>query len=116
MNSVPPPAFFIGWDVGGWNCDYNPASRDAIVILDTALTIVGRPRRSKLRKHLDAATDTRGGLNSLFKLCATNQAAGHSSITLAIDTPLGFSQDFLRLVTGLQPMGPVDTGVVYTKI
>ena len=28
------PAFFIGWDVGGWNCDKNGESRDAIVILD----------------------------------------------------------------------------------
>jgi hypothetical protein len=26
--------FCIGWDVGGWNCDHNPNSRDAIVILD----------------------------------------------------------------------------------
>lgn len=22
-------SFFIGWDVGGWNCDNNPNSRDA---------------------------------------------------------------------------------------
>ena len=27
-------ALFIGWDVGGWNCDKNPASRDALVVLD----------------------------------------------------------------------------------
>jgi hypothetical protein len=26
---------FIGWDVGGWNCDYNPKSFDARVILDS---------------------------------------------------------------------------------
>jgi hypothetical protein len=23
-------AFFIGWDVGGWNCDDNSKSRDAL--------------------------------------------------------------------------------------
>ena len=28
------PDLFIGWDVGGWNCDNNADSRDAIVILD----------------------------------------------------------------------------------
>jgi hypothetical protein len=27
-------SFFIGWDVGGWNCDKNRESRDALVILD----------------------------------------------------------------------------------
>jgi len=27
-------AYSIGWDVGGWNCDHNATSRDAIVILN----------------------------------------------------------------------------------
>ena len=36
-------SFFIGWDVGGWNCDNIPNSRDAIVILDNNLVIVGQP-------------------------------------------------------------------------
>lgn len=36
-------SFFIGWDVGGWNCDKNGTSRDAIVILDDTLAIVGQP-------------------------------------------------------------------------
>lgn len=30
--SVGP--LLIGWDVGGWNCDKNPSSRDALVVLD----------------------------------------------------------------------------------
>ena len=29
--------FSIGWDVGGWNCDKNQRSRDAIVILNPDL-------------------------------------------------------------------------------
>jgi len=28
------PHHIIGWDVVGWNCDRNRASRDALVILD----------------------------------------------------------------------------------
>ena len=41
--ATAPPSFFIGWDVGGWNCDKNGKSRDAIVVLDSTPTIVGKP-------------------------------------------------------------------------
>ena len=116
MTSFPPPAIFIGWDVGGWNGDKNPASRDAVVILDAALTVVGRPWRGNLRKHINAATGTAGWLDSLFKLCAADRPAWHSSITLAIDTPLGLSQDLVRLATWLQPVGAAEPDVIYTKI
>jgi hypothetical protein len=34
---------FMGWDVGGWNCDRNPASRDALVVLDAERRLVGKP-------------------------------------------------------------------------
>ena len=40
---------FLGWDVGGWNCDKNGKSRDAIVILNQNLEIVGKPWRGNLR-------------------------------------------------------------------
>ena len=34
---------FIGWDVGGWNCDKNPTSRDALVVLHAAgMSMVGQ--------------------------------------------------------------------------
>ena len=32
---------FVGWDVGGWNCDQNRNSRDALAIL----TVDGRSPR-----------------------------------------------------------------------
>lgn len=99
---------FIGWDVGGWNCDKNPASRDAIVILDSALNIVGKPWRGNLRRHINAAVDTHAWIDSLFKLCSVVRPADASLITLAIDTPLGFSQGFVQLVSGLEPAGPLE--------
>ena len=103
MNYSPKPSqYFFGWDVGGWNCDKNPGSRDAIVILDAALTIVGRPWRGNLRRHINAAADSNAWVDALFTLCAATRSAEPSSVTLAIDTPLGFSQDFVALVTGLQ--------------
>jgi hypothetical protein len=51
MNPLPE-SFYIGWDVGGWNCDHNQKSRDAIVILSHDLSIVGRPWRGNLRALL----------------------------------------------------------------
>ena len=52
------PSFYIGWDVGGWNCEKNGKSRDAIVILDAALQIVGKPWRGNLRTTLNAVNRT----------------------------------------------------------
>lgn len=30
MTEPNASTLFMGWDVGGWNCDRNPASRDAL--------------------------------------------------------------------------------------
>ena len=30
MTTASTAPIFIGWDVGGWNCDKNPVSRDAL--------------------------------------------------------------------------------------
>lgn len=102
------PTFFIGWDVGGWNCDKNPASRDAIVILDEALSIFGQPWRGNLRTHINAAATTRDWVAALFTRCGATLPAGPATATLAIDTPLGFSQAFTQLVTKRQAAGPVE--------
>lgn len=111
------PLFYIGWDVGGWNCDKNGKSRDAIVILDAVLQIVGKPWRGNLRTTINAATGSDAFMHALFTLCgapaglalATDAAQPPAPrITLAIDTPLGFSQAFVGLVTGLQCVEPID--------
>lgn len=52
------PNFFIGWDFGGWNCDHNGKSRDAIVILNANKKIVGKPWRGNLRTSINEAKDT----------------------------------------------------------
>ena len=97
-----PPSFFIGWDVGGWNCDMNSKSRDAIVILDSTLAVVGQPWRGNLRTTINEAASASDWIRELFGLCAVNSSAGALYITLAIDTPLGSSEAFVGLVTGLQ--------------
>ena len=102
------PTFFIGWDVGGWNCDKNPTSRDAIVILDEALAIVGQPWRGNLRSQINDAENTRDWVAALFTRCGATLPAGPATATLAIDTPLGFSQAFTQLVTKRQAAGAVE--------
>jgi hypothetical protein len=108
MNSGPDPSlYYIGWDVGGWNCDKNRLSRDAIVILDSELVIVGKPWRGNLRTHINKANTTDEWIGSLFNLCAAGKSGDGVPVTLAIDTPLGFSDEFVKLVSEGKATGPI---------
>jgi hypothetical protein len=70
MSSRPQPsAFFIGWDVGGWNCDKNAKSRDALAILDAYLNLVDKPRRGNLSGVINAAFYSAVWINRLFGSC-----------------------------------------------
>ena len=91
-------SYYMGWYVGGWNCDKNGKSRDALAILDADLKLIGNPWRGNLRKVINAAADGGDWINRLFGLCRAVPPS-RSRITLAIDTPLGFSDAFIRLVT-----------------
>jgi hypothetical protein len=100
-------AFYVGWDVGGWNCDKNGKSRDALAILDAGLAIVGKPWRGNLRAAINDATTASDWIAALFALCKAGRPDDGARVTLAIDTPLGFSEAFVRLVTGLEHAGPM---------
>ncbi|BDD86071.1 hypothetical protein [Desulfofustis limnaeus] len=99
-------SYFIGWDVGGWNCDKNGKSRDALVILDAGLNIVGKPWRGNLRSAINEAGDSADWIRRLFALCNTIPPS-QAMITLAIDTPLGLSDAFVRLVTQRHHAGEI---------
>lgn len=101
VETAQPKSFCIGWDVGGWNCDDNPRSRDAVVILDSTLTIMGKPWRGNLRKCICSAVATSDWLSALFDQCQAESPGPTASVTLAIDTPLGFSEEFVNLVSRL---------------
>jgi predicted nuclease with RNAse H fold len=92
-------AYSIGWDVGGWNCDHNEKSRDAIVILNESLGVVGKPWRGNLRDTINKASTSRDWVSQLFDLCKNSLADINVEVTLAIDTPLGFSTEFQNLIT-----------------
>ncbi len=107
-HATSSPAFFVGWDVGGWNCDRNRRSRDALVILDETLAVVGRPWRGNLRDTLNQAADTQAFLDRLFELCQAGPHPDSTHVTLAVDTPLGFSQAFIGLLTRGQVTEPIE--------
>ncbi|MDT4850867.1 hypothetical protein FQZ97_850320 [compost metagenome] len=88
---------FIGWDVGGWNCDKNPASRDALVVLDEQRRILGQPWRGNLRRPINQALDSADFIARLLGLCDV-EAEAAAPVVLAIDTPLGFSEAFVELL------------------
>lgn len=101
--------FSVGWDVGGWNCDKNRDSRDAVVVLDEALAVVGRPWRGNLRGIINAANSAPEFLSQIFGLCGSAPVDSSAHVTLAIDTPLGFSEPLQRLMTHRQPVGPIES-------
>ncbi len=100
--------FFIGWDVGGWNCDKNGKSRDAIVILNQNLEIVGKPWRGNLRVPINDNVSTKEWISALFSLCGV-KATRFAQVFMAIDTPLTFSAAFVDLVTQLRPVNNIGT-------
>ena len=116
MSSLPnehhvdnrPESFYIGWDVGGWNCDKNGKSRDAIVILDSSRSIVGKPWRGNLRTDINDSTNTTTWVQALFSRCEAQLPNNRWHATLAIDTPLGFSKEFANLVSGMNVAEPVE--------
>lgn len=96
---MPAQRLYLGWDVGGWNCDKNPASRDALVLLDAERKPVGTPWRGNLRDCLNTAHSTHDLLERLLGLCGV-QARGEERVVMAIDTPLALPDGLLALCRG----------------
>ncbi|ELJ8563973.1 hypothetical protein [Vibrio cholerae] len=97
-------AWYIGWDVGAWNCEKNANSRDALVVLNQQGELVGKPWRGNLRDIIAAAASYTDWLFTVAKLCqfddATKAAFTTQNTVIAIDTPLGFSNGLLQLLQG----------------
>ena len=98
---------FIGWDVGGWNCDKNPDSRDALIVLDHTAQCIGQPFWGNLRETINGATSSVEFLSALLKLCEPDVSAPPQHATIAIDAPLGFPEAFTGLITGGIDVGQI---------
>jgi len=110
MTSASTAPIFIGWDVGGWNCDKNPASRDALVVLDAQHQLIGKPWRGNLRRCINQAADSADFVARLLGLCALDDLGYNSApVVLAIDTPLGFSSAFIELLVQGKAAGAIES-------
>ncbi len=98
--------YLVGWDVGGWNCDHNANSRDALAVLGPDLALLGKTWRGNLRERINQAKDSEEFINALLKLCGVGALPVETPVVLAIDAPLGFSTEFTALLNGLQPAEP----------
>ncbi len=106
---VPVHSLYIGWDVGGWNCERNANSRDALVVLDARRNLLGKPWRGNLRSAINQAGTTAEWIQSLLQCCQVDwQGSALPNVVLAIDTPLGFSLAFQQLITGQGGAGTID--------
>lgn len=99
-----PQAWYIGWDVGAWNCEKNANSRDALLVLNQHGELVGKPYRSNLRDTIAAAASYTDWLLTVAKFCQfddnTKSVFATQNMVMAIDTPLGFSNGLLQLLQG----------------
>ena len=93
-----PRHYFVGWDVGGWNCDRNSKSRDAIVVINRSGTECGTPWRGNLRSTINENAHAADFLSALLTLCDIEYDRETVSATIAIDAPLAFPAAFYRLI------------------
>ena len=89
---------YLGWDVGGWNCDRNRNSRDARCALtdtESCPVLAGHSWRGNVREVLcsDQPID---GLLALIDITVSSV----ERIVVAIDTPLTWPGPALALLTG----------------
>ena len=106
---MKPIQWFVGWDVGGWNCDNNPRSRDAIAILNESGELVGKPWRGNLRETINQSSSTVEWLTALFGLCDVDWSPGCGAVAMAIDIPLAFSTELSALLQGKAVDHPINS-------
>lgn len=90
---------YIGWDVGAWNCDSNPRSRDALCALedgDDGLVVAGPAWRGNLRDLL-VKDDGDALVRAILERVGVRWD-GRRRVTIAIDTPLAWPRAMLGLV------------------
>jgi hypothetical protein len=111
-------SLFVGWDVGGWHCDRNQSSRDALVVTGVQngeVVAVGQPWRGNLRSVLVAQSGA-ALVSAMLDLCGVN-CDRVADVTFAIDTPLGWPHAMMRLAQGgpVSVVSPADGENPYTR-
>ena len=89
--------YYIGWDVGAWNCKTSSKSCDALVVLNENGFLEKEPFRGNIKGVLNESNSVEDFLYKLLDKCEityTNQ-----NVVLAIDAPLGYSDAFVKAKT-----------------
>lgn len=89
--------YYVGWDVGGWNCDKNRNSRDAVAVLGTEngeLRVLGTVFRGNIRETINRYSNLADIVNARCETDITRE----DHITIAIDTPLGLPEAIFTLL------------------
>jgi predicted nuclease with RNAse H fold len=92
--------YYLGWDVGGWNCDRNRNSRDALAVLGVSGSRIGETWRGNLRSSINESGSTHVFLKSCLMHCGVNFDPSEDRVTVAIDAPLAFPVAFAELLAG----------------
>jgi hypothetical protein len=100
MTDIGGTKIAIGWDVGGWNCDKNTKSRDALVVLDAQLGLMGKPWRGNLKPLLNQAVSADQFVLGLLARCKVPIGLPLEEVVVAIDAPLAFPAGLLALLAG----------------
>lgn len=96
-----PLRLFVGWDVGGWHCDRNASSRDALIVTrfnGAEVVVEGKPWRGNLRSILMAKSGD-ALVTAMLDLCGVASEPA-TEVVIAIDTPLGWPSAMMRLAQG----------------
>jgi hypothetical protein len=91
--------YYVGWDVGAWNCNKHSGSQDAFVILathDNRLKIHGTAFRGPLREEIASISSFPALMNQLCGIEFTQD----DEFLIGIDTPLGLPEAVQWHVTG----------------
>jgi hypothetical protein len=95
---------YLGWDVGAWHCQ-GGSSRDALAFLvdtDGTPSLHGRLWRGNLLNTFNSRAKGAELLRILLELVVAADQPW-TSITLGIDTPLGWPEAFHALLAGSAP-------------
>ena len=90
----------IGWDVGGWDCERNANSRDAVTILGSDGKMLGVAWRGNLRTVIGQSDTASEWVAAIAQLCEINFPTDQKAV-FAIDASLGFPAALLRLCAGV---------------
>ena len=90
--------YYVGWDVGAWQCNISTQSHDAIAVFDETFKFVSSGL-GNVKDCLRGSKDFAGFLSEFAEKPDKTKFYKYDNFVIAIDAVLGWPKNFLRLVT-----------------